>query len=118
VAPSDGATSEKDKERRLPDVFRDAWTQALSAVSNAEEEAQRALARVWSPEEVRKNAQAFAEKLVGQRKEVEKSIDAGVKRTLARSKLPRREEVEALRARATALSARVNALAQKRRSSR
>jgi Poly(hydroxyalcanoate) granule associated protein (phasin) len=118
VSSSDATIPEKEKERRLPELFRDAWTQALSAVSSAEEEAQRALGRVWSPDDVRKHAQAFAEKLVGQRKEVEKSIDAGVKRTLARSKLPRREEVEALRARASALAARLDALAQKRRSAR
>ena len=115
---TDGATPEKDRERRLPDLFRDAWTQALSAVSNAEDEAQKALARVWSPDDVRKHAQAFSEKLVGQRRDVERSIDAGVKRTLARSKLPRREQVEALRARAAALAIRLDAVAQKHRSSR
>lgn len=106
-----------ERDRKLPDLFREAWSHALTAVSTAEEEAQKALARVWSPDEVRKNAQAFGEKLAGQRREVEKGIEAGVKRTLARTKLPRREEVDALRARAATLASRIDAL-QKRRGGR
>ena len=51
-------------------------------------------------------------------RDVEKAIDAGVKKALARSKLPKREEVEALRARAAALSTRLEALTSKRRSAR
>ena len=35
---------------------------------SASVEAQKALARVWSPDEVRKHAQAFTEKLAGQRR--------------------------------------------------
>lgn len=108
----------KDK-KTVPELFRDAWSQALAAVSNAEDEAQKALSRVsdlagWGPEEVRRHYREFADRLVGQRKELEKSIDLGVKKALSRAKLPKREDVENLSGRVAALSKRVEALAAKR----
>ena len=122
MSPTPSKSSGAEK-KQLPELFREAWSSALAAVSSAEDEAHRALSRVsglsgWDPEEVRKNAQAFAERLAGQRRQVEKSMQAGVKRALARMKLPRRQEVEALRARAAELSARLEAAASKRGSTR
>jgi polyhydroxyalkanoate synthesis regulator phasin len=112
----------KDAEHKnLPEIFREAWAQALSAMSSAEDEAHKALTRVqdlveWSPEELKRNAREFAERLTGQRKELEHNLEQGVSRALGRIKLPRREDVEALRQRALSLSARVDALARRRRS--
>lgn len=108
----------KDK-KSVPELFRDAWSQALAAVNNAEDEAQKVLGRVsdlagWGPEEVKRHYREFAERLVGQRKELEKSIDAGVKKALSRVKLPKREDVDTLSKRVTALASRVEALAAKR----
>jgi len=112
--------SQGQKEKRsIPDQFRDAWSHALAAVSSAEDEAQKALSRVsdlagWGPEEVRRHAREFAERLSGQRREIEKNIDQGVKKALSRVKLPRREEIESLQKRVQALTAKVDALATKR----
>ena len=110
----DTQASGKDK-RPLPELFRETWGQALAAVSSAEEEAHKALSRVselsgWSQDEVRRHAREFAERLAGQRREIEQSMDSGVRRALSRVKLPRREEVEALQARAAALEAQVEGL--------
>jgi polyhydroxyalkanoate synthesis regulator phasin len=112
------AESAKDK-KPLPEHFREAWSHALAAVSSAEDEALKALSRVsdkagWSQEEVRKHVRTFAERLGQQRHELEKNMEQGVKRALSRMKLPRREEVEALRVRATELTARIDNLIQRR----
>jgi hypothetical protein len=114
--------SQKDK-KSVPELFRDAWSQALSAVSSAEDEAHRALTRVsdlagWGQDEVRRHTREFADRLVGQRREVEKSIDQGVRRALARTKPPRREEVEALTQRVDALGVRIDRLVARRRSAK
>ena len=112
--------SQGQKEKRsIPDQFRDAWSHALAAVSSAEDEAQKALSRVtdlagWGPEEVRRHAREFAERLSGQRRELEKNMEQGVKKALSRVKLPRREEIETLQKRVQALSAKVDALAHKK----
>jgi polyhydroxyalkanoate synthesis regulator phasin len=114
------AAPESHKERKLlPDRFREAWSTALQAVGSAEEEVAKALhLSGWTPEEVRKNARAFGDKLVSQRHELEKSLDAGVKKALSRVSLPRREEVDALRARAAELTKRLEALEHSRGGSR
>lgn len=114
--------SQKDK-KSVPELFRDAWSQALSAVSSAEDEAQKALTRVsdlagWGQDEVRRHTREFAERLAGQRREMEKSIDQGVRRALARAKLPRRDEVQALTDRVDALTRRLDALSTRRRSAK
>ena len=111
-------TQAPKEKRSLPEQFRDAWSQALAAVTNAEEEAQKALSRVsdlagWGPEEVRRHARDLTERLTGQRREVEKNIEIGVKKALARVKLPRREEIESLQRRVQALSAKVDQLGKR-----
>ena len=108
------------EKRSLPEQFREAWGQALAAVSNAEDEAQKALQRVsdlagWGPEEVRRHARDFADRLAGQRRELEKNIEAGVNRALSRVKLPKREEVARLQERVAALTSRVETLVQSRK---
>ena len=119
VAPVEAAPETPKERKPLPDRFREAWSTALQAVGNAEEEVAKALHHSgWSPEEVRKNARAFGEKLVSQRHDLEKSLDAGVKKALSRVKLPRREEVDALRARAAELTTRLEALEKAKAGSR
>lgn len=116
--------TETGKEKRsLPEQFREAWSHALAAVSSAEDEAQKALARVsdlagWGPEEVRRHAREFAERLTGQRREIEKNIEAGVNRALSRVKLPKREEIARLQERVSSLSSRIDALVQARKGAR
>ncbi|MBI5546367.1 MAG: phasin family protein [Deltaproteobacteria bacterium] len=109
------------KEHRVADWFREAWSQALVAVSAAEEEASRVLHRVgevagWKPEEVRRQAQEFGERLAAQRKEFERTLDEGIARAVVRVKIPKREEIDALGKRVGRITERIEALEARRKS--
>jgi ubiquinone biosynthesis protein UbiJ len=92
------------------EFFQQIWSQALTTVQGAEGEAQKLLARVQgvSQEEARK----LAERLQGQRKDLERRIEDVVKVSVARLKVPRREEVAQLTARVEALTKRVESLSK------
>jgi len=110
------------KDRRpFADQFERLWSQALLTVSQAEEEASKALQRVaelagWSQDEVKRHVREFSERLVTQRHELERSVEETVKGTLARLKVPKREELMAFEERLNRLAARIDALAEKRKS--
>jgi polyhydroxyalkanoate synthesis regulator phasin len=104
----------------MPDIqamFKEAWSQALVGLNNAEQEAEKVLAKVadaagFSPDDVKKHAREFGERLTTQRKELERAIDDAVKRTASRFKLPTREEIDSLRQRIDVISARIDAMAK------
>jgi len=106
----------------MPDVretFKEAWSQALVGLNAAEQEAEKVIGKIadaagFTPDDVRRHAREFTERLQVQRKEIEKTIDEAVKRAASRFRLPTREEVEGLRQRVDALAARVDALHQAR----
>jgi polyhydroxyalkanoate synthesis regulator phasin len=108
------------KEKKSPgEVFERMWGQALLAVSTAEEEAARALQRAadvagWSQEEVRRQVREFTERLAGQRRDLERNVEEGVKGAVARMRLPRREELQDVMGRIDRLAERVQALEQER----
>ncbi len=105
-------TTETPK-RPVADFFEKVWGQALVTVSAAEDEVQKLVSRVtegWHPDEVKKQVQQLTESLAAQRREAEKSMDEAVKRTLAKLKLPRRDELAQLNARLDQLSKRLEAL--------
>jgi len=98
--------------------FEQAWSQALVAVSRAEDEASRAVQRVaeaagWGQEEVKRQARELSERLVKQRRDLEHTLDEGVRRTLARLRVPRREEIQEIHARLDRVAARIDALGRK-----
>ncbi|MFL5300037.1 MAG: phasin family protein [Anaeromyxobacteraceae bacterium] len=100
-------------------MFKEAWSQALVGLNNAEQEAEKVLNKIadaagFSPEDVRRHAREFGERLTVQRKELERAVDDAVKRAASRFKLPTREEIETLRQRVETISARVDALASKK----
>jgi poly(hydroxyalkanoate) granule-associated protein len=109
----------------MPDVretFKEAWTQALVGLNAAEQEAEKVISKIadaagFTPDDVRRHAREFAERLQSQRKEIERTIDEAVKRAASRFKLPTREEVDALRQRVESIAAKVDALAQARAAS-
>ncbi|MBL8913373.1 MAG: phasin family protein [Archangium sp.] len=90
--------------------FHQIWSQALTTVQGAEGEAQKLLAKLQgvSQEESRK----LAERLQGQRKDLEKRVEDVVKTSVARLRVPRREEVAQLTARVEALARRVENLSK------
>src|SRR5438874_1113429 len=96
-------------------VFDRVWSQALLAVSTAEEEAGKALGKVaevagWSQDEVKRHVRDFADKLASQRRELEKTVDEQVKRAVTRLHVPRRDELAELAARVETVAARLDAL--------
>jgi poly(hydroxyalkanoate) granule-associated protein len=104
----------------MPDVretFKEAWSQALVGLNAAEQEAEKVINKIadaagFTPEDVRRHAREFAERLQTQRKEIEKTIDEAVKRAASRFKLPSREELDSLRQRVDAIAARVEAISK------
>jgi polyhydroxyalkanoate synthesis regulator phasin len=103
----------------LQSMFKDAWSQALVGLSAAEQEAEKVLGRIadaagFTPEDVRRHAREFGQRLQSQRRDVERSIDEAVKKATARIRFPTREEVNGLRQRVDELSARLDELAKER----
>jgi len=104
----------------LQTLFKDAWSQALVGLNTAEQEAERVLGRIadaagFTPEDVRKHAREFGDRLTQQRREVERSIDEAVKKAASRFRFPSQSEIVQLRERVEALSRQVEALAEERK---
>ena len=93
----------------MPDIqemFKDAWSHALAGVNAAEQEAEKVLAQLadvagFSPEDVRRHAREFGERLTMQRRELERTIDDAVRRAASRFRVPTQEDIEALRSGST-----------------
>ncbi len=106
----------------MPDfqeIFREAWSQALAGVNAAEQEAEKILNRIgdaagFTPDDVRRHAREFGERLASQRRDIEKGIDDAVRRAASRFRIPSREDIAALQKRLDAVSERVDALAKDR----
>jgi polyhydroxyalkanoate synthesis regulator phasin len=100
-------------------MFKEAWSQALVGLNNAEQEAEKVLTKIadaagFSPEDVRRHAREFGERLTVQRKEIERAIDDAVKKATGKFKLPSREEIDSLRQRVDGIAARLDALSAQR----
>jgi polyhydroxyalkanoate synthesis regulator phasin len=103
----------------LQTIFKEAWSNALAGVNAAEQEAEKVIARLadaagFTPDDVRRHAREFGERLQAQRREVEKSIDDAVRRAANRFRIPTRDDIEALTKRLDAISERVDALSRDR----
>jgi len=68
----------------------------------------------WSQEEIRRQAAAFGERLAAQRRELERGVEEGVRRAVARLTVPRRDQLEDFRRRLEDLSNRLDRLLKKR----
>ena len=106
----------------MPDIqtlFKEAWSNALAGVNAAEQEAEKVLGRIadaagFSPEDVRRQAREFGERLANQRREVERAVDDAVRRAANRFRIPSREDIEALQRRVDEVAQRVDALAKEK----
>jgi polyhydroxyalkanoate synthesis regulator phasin len=110
---------ETSQKRPLAETFERVWSQALLAVSTAEDEATRCVQRVaevagWSQEEMLRQAKLLTERLAGQRKDLEHNVEEGVRRALLHFKIPRREEIQDIEARLARLAERIDALGQRK----
>jgi polyhydroxyalkanoate synthesis regulator phasin len=114
--------TEGSKEKRpISEQLERIWSQALMAASAAEEEASKVVHRVaelagWSQDEVKRHVRELSERLVTQRHDLERSVEEAVKGSLARIKLPKREELVAFEDRLNQVAARIDALAERRKS--
>jgi polyhydroxyalkanoate synthesis regulator phasin len=114
--------TEGSKEKRpLAEQLERLWSQALLAASAAEGEASKVVHRVaelagWSQDEVKRHVRELSERLVTQRHELERGVEDAVKGRLARLKVPKREELVAFEDRLNRLAARIDALAERRKS--
>lgn len=110
----DQTTREK---KSVAEVFQQFWTQALSTVTGAEEEATKLLGKIqglagWTPEEARKQVREFSERLASQRKDVEQRMEDSIAQALGKMRVPRREEIVQLNARLDGLNKRLEALSK------
>ncbi|HUL61101.1 MAG TPA: phasin family protein [Anaeromyxobacteraceae bacterium] len=106
----------------MPDIqtlFKEAWSQALAGVNAAEQEAEKVFTRLadvagFSPEDVKRHAREFGERLQAQRREIEKAIDDAVRRAANRFRIPTKEDLDVLQKRLDHVSKRVDALSRER----
>ena len=106
----------------MPDIretFKEAWSSALAGVNAAEAEAEKVLGKLadaagLSPEDVRRHAREFGERLVTQRKDLEKAIDEAVRRTANRFRIPSQADIDALAKRVDEVAARIDAITQEK----
>jgi hypothetical protein len=110
---------ETPQKHPLAETFERVWSQALLAVSTAEDEAARCVQRVadlagWSQEEMIRQGRLLTERLTGHRKDLEHNVEEGVKRALLTVKIPRREEIQDIEARLIRLAERIDALGQRK----
>jgi len=105
------------EKRSVVESLERMWAQALTAVSSVEDEAARVVQKAqtvagWSQDEVRRQVNELAQKLRMQRRELEQGVESGVKGALQRLRVPRRDEVAALKAQVDRMAARVERLEQ------
>jgi poly(hydroxyalkanoate) granule-associated protein len=103
----------------IQEMFKDAWSSALAGVNAAEVEAEKVLGKLadaagFSPEDVRRHARDFGERLTTQRRELEKTIDEAVRRATHRFRIPSQSDIDALQKRVDAVAARIEALSKER----
>jgi polyhydroxyalkanoate synthesis regulator phasin len=110
---------DRAQKHLLAETFERVWSQALLAVSTAEEEATRCAQRVargagWSQEEVVRQARLLTERLAGHRKDLERDVEEGVRRALSSLMIPRQEQLQEVEERLSRLAERIDALGQRK----
>jgi polyhydroxyalkanoate synthesis regulator phasin len=103
----------------IQEKFKEAWSVALAGVNAAEQEAEKVLNKMadaagFSPEDVRRHAREFGDRLQAQRKELERAIDDGVKKAATKLQVPTKGDLDAIEKRLSDLAARVEELAKQR----
>ncbi len=110
---------ETPQKHPLAETFERVWSQALLAVSTAEDEAARTVQRIaelagWNQEEMVRQGRLLTERLVGHRRALEHNVEDGVRRALQHFRVPRREQLQDIEARLERLAARIDALGQRK----
>ncbi|EPX55835.1 hypothetical protein D187_008396 [Cystobacter fuscus DSM 2262] len=103
----------------LAETFERVWSQALLAVSTAEDEATRCAQRVadlagWSQDEVVRQGRLLTDRLTGHRKDLEHNVEEGVRRALSGIMIPRRDQIQDIESRLIRLAERIDAMGQRK----
>jgi polyhydroxyalkanoate synthesis regulator phasin len=106
----------------MPDIqemFKEAWSTALAGVNAAEQEAEKVFTRLadaagFSPDDVKRHAREFGERLTTQRRDIEKAIDEAVRRAANRFRIPTQEDLSAVQKRLDVIAARLDAIAKEK----
>lgn len=101
--------------RGILEFYQQLWGQALVAMTNAEEEVTRLLKKLeeragWHQDEALRQARTFSERLISQRRDMERRLEEAVRSTVAHIQVPRREDVTGLSTRIEGLAKRVEGL--------
>jgi polyhydroxyalkanoate synthesis regulator phasin len=110
---------EPSKEKRsFTEHLERVWGQALLTVSAAEGEAHKVVQRIAEmagsgQEEIRKQTRELAERISTQGRDVERQVEERVRKALTNLRVPRRDDVQAVRARIEKLSERIQNLASR-----
>jgi polyhydroxyalkanoate synthesis regulator phasin len=106
----------------MPDIqemFKEAWSTALAGVNAAEQEAEKVFTRLadaagFSPDDVKRHAREFGERLTTQRRDIEKAIDDAVRRAANRFRIPTQDDLSAVQKRLDAIAARLDTIAKEK----
>jgi polyhydroxyalkanoate synthesis regulator phasin len=103
------------ERRHVLQMFDSLWSQALVAVSAAEDEAAKVVSLLsqlvgWSPDERRRQLREVEEKLSVQRALVERRVEEALSLAVQKLQIPRREDVQALHTRLEEMQRRVESL--------
>lgn len=103
----------------IQDLFKEAWSHAVAGYAAAEQEAEKVLSRLadaagFSPDDVKRHAREFGERLTSQRRELERGIDEAVRRAASRFKIPTKDDIGALERRVDAISRRLDEISKER----
>lgn len=107
--------TDKPGKRSLEEILREAWLDTLGTLERTETEVLRLGERLREALIGDESAAAaFTSKIRQRRAELERQVDEGVRRALARVADPLRNEIETLRERADRLAARMDEQARRR----
>ena len=103
----------------IQELFREAWSHAVAGYAAAEQEAEKVLSRLagaagLSPEDVRRHAREFGERLALQRRELERGIDEAVRRAASRFRIPTKVEIGAPEKRLDAISQKLDEISREK----
>jgi polyhydroxyalkanoate synthesis regulator phasin len=115
--PTTGGPEGGDKSSQ--ELFKELWSQALVAVGGAEDEVKKLLERLsevveLKPDDLQRYGKELSERLRSQRKELERSVEDGIRKALGHLKIPSREEVDALRQKLDEVAARIDRLGSRK----
>lgn len=110
---------QEERAKGIAEFVREAWSQALVAVTATEEEVGKIVSKVggWvemGPEEARRLAAELSDRMKGERNQLETRVEIAVGKALAPFGIPTRDDLAGLHARVSVMEARIDRLIARR----